>query len=87
MHLKTFLTALMQLNIGETNGYAQQEISKVVRPFTFCSRIRKWEDITVDEMYVVLAVFMLMGIEQKPTLISYCYICEVSLDTQQFLMA
>jgi hypothetical protein len=31
----------------------------------------KLEDITVDEMYVVLALFILMGIIQKPTLRSY----------------
>jgi hypothetical protein len=30
-----------------------------------------WEDVTVDKMYMVLALFMLIGIEQKPTLRSY----------------
>jgi hypothetical protein len=30
-----------------------------------------WEDVTVDETNVVLALFMLMGIVQKYTLSSY----------------
>jgi hypothetical protein len=63
--------ALVRLIIDETNRYAQQEISKNVKSFTFCFRIRKWEDVTIDEMYVVLAVFMLMGIVQKSTFRSY----------------
>jgi hypothetical protein len=41
-------------------------------PYTFSSRIRKWKYMTVDEMYVVLALFKLMGIVQKPTQGSYC---------------
>jgi hypothetical protein len=39
--------------------------------FTFCSIIRTWENVTVEEMYVVLAMFILMGIVQKPTHRSY----------------
>ena len=35
------------------------------------SRMRDWKPVTKDEMYVVLALFMLMGIIQKPTLRSY----------------
>jgi hypothetical protein len=62
---------LVQLIVDETNKYAQQEISKSIKPLTFCSRIRKWEDVTVDEMYVVLMLFMLIGNVQKPTLRSY----------------
>jgi hypothetical protein len=66
-----FDIALVQLIVDETNRYAQQEISKSIRPHTFHSRLRKWEDVTVDEMYVVLALIMLTGIVQKPTLRSY----------------
>jgi hypothetical protein len=66
-----FDISLVQLIVDETNRYAQQEISKIVRPLTFRSRIRKWEDVTLDEMYVVLAVIMLTGIDQRPTLRSY----------------
>jgi hypothetical protein len=39
--------------------------------FRFHSRIRKWEDVTADELYVVLALFMLMGTVQEPTLRSH----------------
>jgi hypothetical protein len=47
-----FDNALVQHIVDETNRYAQQEIAKSIRPLTFHSRIRKWEDVTVDEMYV-----------------------------------
>jgi hypothetical protein len=57
---------------NETNKYEQQEILKTSGPLTFCSRIRKWENVIVDEVYVVVAMFMLMGIVRKPTLRS-CY--------------
>jgi hypothetical protein len=50
--------ALLKLTVGETNRYAQQKILENVSPCTFYSRIRKWEDVTVDKIYVVLAVFM-----------------------------
>jgi uncharacterized membrane protein len=64
-----FHIALVQLIVDETNRYTQPEILKSVNPFTFHSRIRKWK--TVDEMYMFLALFMMMGIVQKPTLSSY----------------
>jgi hypothetical protein len=65
-----FDISLVQLIVDETNRYAQQEISKIARPLTFRSRIRQWENVTLDEMYVVLALIMLTGI-QRPTLRSY----------------
>jgi len=33
--------------------------------------MRDWKPVTKDEMYVMLALFMLMGIIQNPTLRSY----------------
>jgi uncharacterized membrane protein len=33
--------------------------------------MRDWEPVSEDEIYVVLALFMLMGIVQKPTLQPY----------------
>jgi hypothetical protein len=33
------------LIVDETNRYAQQEILRSTNPFTFCSRIGKWEYI------------------------------------------
>jgi hypothetical protein len=65
-----FDIALVQIIVDETDKYAQQEISKSIKPLMFCSKIRMWEDVTVDKMYMVLALFMLIGIVQKPTLLS-----------------
>jgi hypothetical protein len=61
-----FDISLVRHIVEETNRYAQQEIAKSVRPHTFHSRIRKWEDVTGEEMYVMFALIM-MGIAQKPT--------------------
>ena len=61
---------LVELIARETNTYAAQKIQ--ARSFIpLCSRRRDWKTVTKDEMYVVLALFMLMGIIQKPTLRSY----------------
>jgi len=62
---------LVELIVRETNTYAAQKI----RPRSFiplCSRMWDWKPVTnKDKIYVVLALFMLMGIIQKPTLRSY----------------
>jgi hypothetical protein len=68
---KLFDLSLVQHIVQDTNKYAQQQMAKSAAPFTSSSRIRKWKDVTVNEMYVVLALFMLMGIVQKPTQRSY----------------
>ena len=61
---------LVGVIVRETNTYAAQKIQ--ARSFIpLCSRMRDWKPVTKDEMYVVLALFMLMGIIQKPTLRSY----------------
>ena len=61
---------LVELIVRETNTYATQKIQ--ARGFVpLRSRMRDWKLVTKDEMYVVLALFMLMGIIQKPTLRSY----------------
>ena len=61
---------LVELIVRETNTYAAQKIQ--ARSFIpLHSRMRDWKPVTKDEMYVVLALFMLMGIIQKPTLGSY----------------
>jgi len=62
---------LVELIVRETNTYAAQKIQ--ARSFIpLRSRMRDWKPITnKDEMYVVLALFMLMGIIQKPTLRLY----------------
>ena len=61
---------LIELIVRETNTYAAQKIQ--ARSFIpLLSRIQDWKPVTKDEIYVVLALFMLMGIIQKPTLRSY----------------
>ena len=61
---------LVELIVCETNTYAAQKIQ--VRIFIpLRSSMRNWKPVTKDEMYVVLTIFMRMGIIQKPTLYSY----------------
>jgi len=61
---------LVELIVRETNTYAAQKIQ--ARSFIpLRSRMRDGQPITKDEMYVVLALFILMGIIQKATLLSY----------------
>jgi hypothetical protein len=55
----------------ETNRYAKQFINSRGRLFTFRSLVRKWTRVTENEIYVVLGLYLLMGIIQKPTLRSY----------------
>jgi hypothetical protein len=62
-----FTDDLMELIVRETNTYAEQKI-QATSNFPFQSRMQDWKPVTRDEMYVVLALFMLMGIIQKPTL-------------------
>jgi len=61
---------LVELIVRETNTYAAQKIQ--ARSFIpLRSRMRDWKPLTKDNMYVVLALFMLMGIIQNLTLRSY----------------
>ena len=55
---------LVELILRETNIYAAQKIQ--ARSFIpLRSRVRDWKPVSKDEMHVVLALFMLMGIIQK----------------------
>ena len=61
---------LVELIVHKTNTYAAQKIQ--ARSFIpLYSRMWYWKPVIKDEMYVVLAFFMLMGIIQKPILHSY----------------
>jgi hypothetical protein len=65
-----FTDELVDIIVRETNTDAEQKIrSRSLIPF--CSRMRHWKPVTAGKMYVVIALFMLMGIIQKPTLRSY----------------
>jgi hypothetical protein len=69
---KLFFTQdLVEMIVRETNIYAEQCIVSRDRTIPLRSRMRDWKPVTVDEIYVVLALFILMGIVQKPTLRSY----------------
>jgi hypothetical protein len=61
---KFFGIVLTQHTAEQTKKYAQRWTAKSVTPFTFQSMIRKWHNVTVGKMYVVLALFMLMEILQ-----------------------
>jgi hypothetical protein len=51
-----FDITLVQLIVDQNNRHVQQEISGSIVTVTAHSRIRKWEDVTVDEIYVDLAL-------------------------------
>ena len=61
---------LVELIVRETNTYAAQKIQ--ARSFIpLRSRMQDWKPVTKDEMYVILALFMLMGIIQAHTKIIF----------------
>jgi hypothetical protein len=60
----------MELMLRETNTYAAQKI-QAGSFIPLHSKMRDWKPVNTDEMCVVLALFMLMGIIQKPTVRSY----------------
>jgi len=54
---------LVELIVCETSTYAAQKIqARSFIPLRY--RMRDWKPVNKDEMYVVLALFMLMGIIQ-----------------------
>ena len=55
----------------ETNRYAEQFKNSRGNIFSKRSRVNEWQSVTADEIYVVLALFMLMGIVQKTSLRLY----------------
>jgi hypothetical protein len=57
--------ANIQATTNEAKKYAYQKTFISSGPLTFCSRIRKWKNVMVDTLCVVLATFMLMGTVQK----------------------
>ncbi|PSN50037.1 hypothetical protein C0J52_03287 [Blattella germanica] len=64
-----FTEDFVKMIVDETNIYAQQFLcSKILSPR---SPARQWVPVTMNEMYVFLALFLLMGIINKPTLKSY----------------
>lgn len=66
-----FNVEFVQSIASSTNTYAEQFYSSVSILHPQKSRVMTWEPVTVDEVYITLGLFMLMGIVQKPTLRSY----------------
>jgi hypothetical protein len=62
------MTKLVELIVRETNTYYSTKKTSFI---PLRSRKWDWKPVTKDEMYVVLALFMLMQIIQKPKLRSY----------------
>ena len=58
---------MVELIAHEANTYREQKIS-ARSLILFCLRMQDWKPVTKDEMYVVRALFKLMGTIQKPTL-------------------
>jgi hypothetical protein len=55
--------------VKETNRYVEQFLRG--HELSVSLPARAWKPVTDGEIYVVLGLFMLMGIVQKPTLRSY----------------
>jgi hypothetical protein len=64
-----FNSELVETIVEETNRYAEQFLHG--RKLSSRSAARAWKPVTEGEICVVLGLFMLMGIIQKPTLRSY----------------
>jgi hypothetical protein len=64
-----FNSELVDTIVKETNRYAEQFLHAC--KLSSRSTARAWKPMTEGEIYVVLGLFMLMGIIQKPTLRSY----------------
>jgi hypothetical protein len=64
--------SLKQHIVEKTNKYAEQQTAESATPFTLHLRITWWKGIVMSKMYVLLALFILRGIAQKPTQ-RYCY--------------
>ena len=70
-----FTDDLVELTVRETNAHAgereRERKKRSANNIPSRSRMRDRKPVTTDEMYVMLALFMLMEIIQKPTLGSY----------------
>jgi len=62
---------IVQKIVTETNRYAEQFKNSRGNIFSKRSRVNEWQPVTAEEIYVVLALFMLMGIVQKTSLRLY----------------
>jgi uncharacterized membrane protein len=66
-----FTQKVIEIIICRMNTYVEQCIKSRVNVSPLRLWMRDWKPVTADAIYVVLALFMLIGIVQKPTLHSY----------------
>jgi hypothetical protein len=66
-----FDTDIVQKIVTETNYYAEQFKNSRGEIFSKRSKVKEWQHMTAEEIYVLLALFMLMGIVQRPSLRLY----------------
>jgi hypothetical protein len=76
-----FSREFMQEIASETNKYYQFVTEKI--PPSACSRLQKWRNTTIEELYVFLAVTMLMVRMKKLTILEY-WSTDPLLATPQF---
>jgi hypothetical protein len=63
--------SIIDILVEETNRYAHQiRNSNNLKPN---SRLKKWEDVSHEEMSAFLGLWLSMGILRKPTMASYWY--------------
>lgn len=43
----------MQVIVNNKNKYAEHRVSEREVPMTFHTRIKKWENVTVDKIYIL----------------------------------
>lgn len=70
----------------ETNRYAQQTAARMLEDGSICpsSRITKWVDTTVDELYVYFAIILAVGVVAKSRLEEYWNKCVDIFSTPGF---
>jgi hypothetical protein len=64
-----FSKELVNTSVKETNSYAEQFLHGRELPIRLPAQV--WKPVTEGEIYVVLGLFMLMRVIQKPTLIVF----------------
>jgi hypothetical protein len=68
-----FTQELIEIIIHEINIDAKQCIKSRGIMLALRSRMRGWKPVGKDEIYVILALFILVGIGEMPTLYSYFF--------------
>jgi hypothetical protein len=62
---------LVQKIVDETNHYTQKLKNSRDNIFSKWTRVNDWQPMTLEEIYTVLALFMLMPTVQNPSLRPY----------------